>query len=593
MSDFLYSSSSRAPGALRKLLETYLDPVSAGYAEYHGEWGSLAIARGAHDPRVVEEDDRFLSVLIGEPVIRIAPDSTGIGGSKRRRALHELLRADRNVSWDRHLDGPFAVLVVDKRQRTGRVISDLMAFIPVFSALSEPREGVRLVLGTHVDVVAGAARKHHDFDPVSAADLVINGSITFPRTLYPGVEQIAPGGVRGFDARRGWVAGGYTYWQPLERDEFGSVREAAAALREGFAEDIRVVCEGNACVGLLLSAGEDSRVVLGAIPSGVETRAFIFADWENREVGVARKVARAYGAGLTFGRRHPEHYLQWFEPVAAAIGSQHRFMDLHGYMFHDTLGIRELPVVLGGYSSDALLKAQYATAKAAGTRPPKRLSGENNALPVPGVAAIREELLQEIANRREQRHRQVMEVRPGSAGEWFHLWPFSMRRPSANLHGNRRLFHIHEPFMSNAVVKLAASVPQTWKRNRRLFHHAMRPFLTKSWYIPHARARFPFFGFYSNLALGAGVKLARNIHDGLTGTLGVHQGGWPETRELVRSGLMARKSRQYSIWDSPVRCIFEPGSPDEIERAVREEWSPNQQFLLLELAFLSRRARNV
>lgn len=578
MSDFLFSTRAREPGALRRQLEGYLAPVVREFAEYHGEWGTLAVARSSHDPEIVWEDDRFLSVLIGEPVARIAPESTGLVGSgPRRRALHGLLRSEHKVDWDKHLDGPFAALVVDKQTGVGMIVTDLMASIPLFSASSESPERTVLALGTHVDAVALAAGKQDEIDPVSAVDLVANLSIVFPHTLYSGVEQVAPGSALRFDPHRGWGSS-HSYWQPVERSEYDSVHEAAIALRGAVEEDVRTVCKDVSRVGLLLSAGEDSRAVLGAIPPEVEVRTFIYADWENREVRIARRIARAYGAEFVFGCRDPGHYLRGFELVAAMVGSQHLFYDVHGYGFHEALGIQDLPVVLGGFSADSLLKLDYI---------PK--AGKGAPIKAPDLPGIRDELLHGVAERRTAHRRKVAEIRPESADEWYRLWPFSMRKHTANLHGNRRLFHTHEPFHSNAVVKLAASVPQRWKRNRRLFHLAMRPFLAESWYIPHGKHRFPYFGDSSNLLIGAGIAIVRGVRAGLTGTVRANQGPWPKVKKVVRSELMAQKIRRHPIEDSLLRSLFAPASDEEVKRAIRG-WAPLRQLLALQLAFLSSRA---
>jgi asparagine synthetase B (glutamine-hydrolysing) len=591
MSDFLFSSRAQAPGTLQRVLEMYLAPVTERFTEYHGEWGSLAVARCAHDPPVVEEDDSFLSVLIGEPVIRTVAEGTGVRGSARRRALHELLEADPEPAWDEHLDGPFAVLGIDKREGSGTLISDLMAFIPLFNATARSPDGGGLVLGTHVDAVARAAGRHGDFDPVSAADLLSNMSIAFPHTLYPGVEQFAPGSARRFDARRGWSAERRAYWQPVERSGYGSVYEAAEALREAFAEDVQIACEGLERVGLLLSAGEDSRVVLGAVPSGKEVRAFIFSDSENREVRVAQRVARAYSAEFVFGPRDPEHYLRGFGDVTAMVGSSQLFTDVHGYEFHAALGIQDMPVVLGGFSADSLLKLDYAGKALKKKRAQNRPAGEDAPLKIPAVPGVREELLREVVERRKAHRRWMAELRPESAAEWYRLWPFSMRKHAANLHGNRRLFRTHEPFQSNAVVKLAASVPQAWKLDRRLFHLAMRAFMARSWYIPHGKARFPYFGSRSNLLLGAGLGVARGIRAAATGELFANQGPWPKWKKIMRTDTVARKYQRYPVWDSPFRSIFTSTSDEEIERAIRTEWAPLRQLLTLQLAFLAGKAQ--
>lgn len=580
MSDFLFSTRPRTPGALAAVLGRYLAPVTAESREYHGPWGSLAVVRGPHDPPVVEEDERSLSVLVGEPIVRAGEEPAGLARTGARRcALHRLLGAAGETAWDEHLDGHFAALRVEKATGAGRVVTDLASFVPAFWATA--RGGAAgLVVGTHVDCVARAAGRNRDLDLVSAADLVANLSSTFPHTLFRGVEQLAPASERGFSPE-GWAGAARAFWRPVEREAYRSRKEAAAALREGFAEDIRIACEPFERVGILLSGGEDARAVLGAVPRDTRVRAFTYADWENREVRVARSVARACRAEFVFGARDPDHYLAGLPVVASLVGSGQNFLDAHGWGFHERLGIRELPLVLGGLSSDSFLKATHSP------REVRETGGRPFALPA--SPSLRPDLLREVAERRTAFRRWLAEMRPQSAGEWERLWPFPMRRHAANLHGNRRMFASHEPFHSNAVVKLAAVVPTEWKRHRALFHQAMRPFLARSWYVPHARSRLPLFGRWVNAPVGVGLRVVRLVRDLAVGEILAKQGPWPKWERLYRSEAAERFRRENPLLGSPVSGIFTPASEEEVQRSV-QSWMPLRRFMLLQVLHLSARA---
>ncbi|HEX7240573.1 MAG TPA: asparagine synthase-related protein, partial [Longimicrobiaceae bacterium] len=440
---------------------------------------------------------------------------------------------------------------------------------------------------THLDAVARAAGRGGDVDPVSAADLLVNLTVAFPHTVFAGVEQAWPGTDRAFGSAE-WAGPARTYWEPVERVVHASPADAAAALREGFAEGVRAACEGAAEVGLLLSGGEDSRAVAGAVPAGVAVRAFVFGDRENREVRVARAVARAHGAALSFGRRHPAHYLRGFDDVAALVGSQHLFMDVHGYGFHDALGLRDLPVVLGGLSSDSLLKAD----KEGESRSGSAATAEEIRAELPSTALLREELVQAVAERRAALRRRLAEIRPGSAPEWERIYPFSMRKHGANVHGNRRLFAAHEAYHATAVLRVAASVPAGWKRDRALFHRAMKPFFARTWSIPHARYRFPYFGRAANLLLLPPLAAARGVRALATGEVRARQGPWPKWSRVAGSAEAAARGERSPVLASPLASAFVPGaSEEEIGRAVRSEWHPLRRLMLLQLSYLLAKAQ--
>lgn len=589
MSDFIFSSARRPDGELRELLGGFLGRVSSTIVEEHGTWGSLAVAACAHDVTPLVRDGGVVTVLLGWPVLHGAAGlaSAPVLDDVRRAEVHRLLAGAGPLGSAGQLDGPFAALRVDTDGGTVAALTDRMGFIPLYSAKASNASGGFFV-GSHVDAVAIASGRNCDVDPVSAADFVVHSTITYPRTLYHGVEQLPPA------AERSWGSGerqgtDRVYWLPLEQPATRYLGRAARTLRRVFAEAVAQGCEGQDRVGLLLSGGEDSRSVLGAIPRGIRVDAFIYGDWENREYRIARRVAAVYGAHLHFGRREPDHYLG-YEAVAPILGTQHRYTDVHGYGLHHSLALGDLPIVLGGYLSDSLLKANYAhRPKRRMVRQATPLPGERRGPVIARAEGLREELLREVEVRRAAHCAWIREMRPGSANEWLVLWPFSMRATGANIHGSRRLFRSFEPFVSNGVLEIAAAVPQLWKRERLLFHRAMRPFLARSWYIPHGRSKYPFFGPVANVPLGAGVKCARWVRDRAVGEHRKVQGPWPQLADLVATPAMASCRLSAPLERTPVVDLFERGLAADGLREVQRRWTPEQQLGFLQLVHLVHR----
>ncbi|HEX6587776.1 MAG TPA: asparagine synthase-related protein [Longimicrobiales bacterium] len=554
MSDFLFASTPQPAGRLRAILERRLAALPVDVGERSGAWGSVAWAQLPHESPMLREDGAAVRLLAGDPL----PAREGA---------------------EPRYDGPFAELTL--AGAGGRATTDLMAFIPVFVADDTP---AGLVIGTHVDAVAEAAARLDDFDPVSGADFLAYGSLVYPHTLYDGVWQMAPAAEWRFERGR-WTER-RAYWTPHEENPYRTLREAAAALREALADDVARALAGVERAGMLLSAGEDSRVVLGAVPRGVPIDAFTFADWEGREVRIARRIARAYGADFTLGLRRFGHSLEQFEDVASFVGSQHQFIDVHAWGVHDALHLDRLPVVLGGFSSDVLLKAYYAPAKLRRSQPQKKHPRETDPVRRGKAGGVRSELIDAARERRERRRNELRETRPLSATEWMWIWPFSGRKPAAAYVGHRRLFRVHEPFMSDAIVRLAAAVPVEWKLDRRLFHAAMRPYLRPSWYVPHARNMFPYFGMFTSFALGAGLGLGRLVHDAARLRTRRHQGPWPDWWTVVRSEIFVERAERYPIETARARVLFDAESPAAID-ATRRRWGPKRQMMYLQLAYLT------
>src|SRR5690606_2956777 len=85
---------------------------------------------------------------------------------------------DKKIQWDEDLSGPFTILLISKQDKMITAVTDLMAFIPVYSC----RKAGEVYLGTHIDAQANVAGEQSMFDQVSLADFVLNDAITYPFT---------------------------------------------------------------------------------------------------------------------------------------------------------------------------------------------------------------------------------------------------------------------------------------------------------------------------------------------------------------------------------------------------------------------------
>lgn len=511
MTDFLFARSRRPDGELSAVLERFIGSASCTVTERHGAWGSVAVAQRPHEPDSVVCDDAGITVLAGSPVARFAgmPPRLVHEGT-RRRLLHERCTNDMAVAHE--LDGAFAALCIDVASGAHRLITDRFAFIPLFRSHE--------AIGTHVDAVARATGAQHDLDPVSILDLAANLSCTPPWTLYRGIEQVAAA-----------VDGERTYWSPAERDRFDSLRQAADALREGMVEGVRAAIGDAREAGVLLSAGEDSRAVLGAMPEHVAKHAFTWADWESREVRIARAVARAYGATHHVGMRRPDHYAAGFDSIAPMLGSHHSFIDVHGFGLSTQLGLDHLPLVIGGLSADSLLKRNYAEDEATPWRSTR----------LPGVP---EALHAAVDERRAAFREALRQLRPRTSKEWMWVWPMALRKHGGNVDGNRRMFRSWEAFHATAVLEVAAATPAAWKERRRLFHAAVKPLLARSWWLPHGEYRIPYFSSTVSAALLPALAVGRGIHALRHGELRVRHRPWPKWRTVAGSPLMLQRERE-------------------------------------------------
>ncbi|MFP4623976.1 MAG: asparagine synthase-related protein, partial [Gemmatimonadota bacterium] len=375
----------------------------------------------------------------------------------------------------------------------------------------------------------------------------------------------------------GWT-GGEAYWRPREPDPPAgadvTLHALAARLRDALRESVVSATAESDRAAALLSGGEDSRVVLAAVPEGVDVRGVVFAEWESREVRIARRVARAHGATAARATRSPDHYATGFPAASRLTGSGHLFVDVHGLGLATDPPLGAEPVVLGGLSADSILKGGYAP-EPAGRFRSKRPAG------------IRAELLDAVDERRNRALDRMREWRPQSAEEWVWLWPFSMRKHSGNVEGNRRVFRSWEAFHAAGVLDVAAAAPLAWKRDRRLFRTAMRPLLRRTAWIPHTEYRFPYLGPWGNALALPGLAAARGARALATGECRVRHRPWPKWRALAASDAMRAHEAALPVAGTPLAAIFDRDDPAAVA-AARAEWYALRRLLLTQLAYVLR-----
>lgn len=538
MSDFLFSSRRSSDGHLAGSLKRIGPGKGSKATEYHGPWGSLAITPSRYPGFAPVEAERHLCVVIGGPVLRFRDNAflTGAVPEAGTRAILERWTEGRMV-WEEDLSGPFVALFADRHSGEVTWVTDLLMSLPVY----EHRAGEVFTVGTHVDAVARAAGEGGRFDDASLADFVLHFAVTYPHTAYEGTRQCRPATIHQLagnaEAGRERARSFREYWRPEELRGFRRLDDAADALLGAVSGEIQRIAAGMGRAAHFLSGGEDSRVIAGLLPAHLERDALVFLDEMNREGVLARRVARALGSRFVPCFREPLHYLDILPEAAALIGSGHQYLHAHALGIHQAHGLGGYPAVFGGYAADSLFKGTYSRKSFLALRhgfvPEIPLEGETRSRPVQSEL-FPESILEQITDRRRAHLARVQELRPESAHEWFGLWPLTMRVAVPNIWANRRLFRSYEPFLAADAVKVGASVPISWKLNRRLFRAAFRTALARTRWIPHADGRFPYFPWWVNTPVQFGVQLTRKVAKRLGGE-GPHQGPWNDWESDYRS----------------------------------------------------------
>ncbi len=590
MSDFIYSNTPGKSGEFIRSIQSIYHRDAPEVFEFHGTWGSLGVSRNMYEGFQVLESDLHIFVVVGGPVLNFT-NNRFLTGDDPVAGTREIFKRYVNgkIQLDEDLSGPFVILSVNKEQGTVTCITDLMMFIPVYHYVNHDK----LVLGTHVDMVAKAAGQQASIDHVSLADFVINNVITFPYTAYETIRQLEPAAIHQYKYKEKEIQATkpVAYWMPEEKQAFNNLQQAAAALREGTNAYVKRVTDGMDRVAQFISAGEDSRAVAGMLPEGLQREAYIFLKKMNREGKIGGKAASVYNMSFSPHIFSKTRYIDILSEASDLVGSGHQYIHSHSLGPHIIWELDRFSAVFGGFLSDTLLKGHHVKLiKGSGfftffpQIPSKGFSSVNRDDKI-AKFLVPSSIHHAITERQNNHLKKINKIRPLSYEEWFNIWPLSMHKDMPNLHSNRRLFRSYEPFMCKEAVKISASVPAGWKLNRRLFQKAMHPYLKKSRWLIHSKGFMPFFPWWVNILPQFGIWIYRKIIT-LTGITQGNQEDLVDWEDLMKTPEW-EKTIEHHVNNRIVSGHFLNIPPKEAIRG--KELKPAQKVNLLQVMYLLRK----
>jgi asparagine synthase (glutamine-hydrolysing) len=224
------------------------------------------------------------------------------------------------------LDGMFGLAIWDVAHRRLILARDPMGIKLVYYRV----DGGSVLFASEMKAILAALPGPPDVD-VASLNLFLRYRYTpSPRTLHAGIRKLAPGTMALFDEGRWSVARWYAPDTRMDRAP-GSDAEAAAELLERYRRALRRHLLADVPVGLLLSGGVDSGLLLGLMSErGASWPTFTVgygkSAYEDDELAEGRETARIFGASHVavevtpdaFERALPEIVSHLEEPIAAS-----------------------------------------------------------------------------------------------------------------------------------------------------------------------------------------------------------------------------------------------------------------------------------
>jgi asparagine synthase (glutamine-hydrolysing) len=256
----------------------------------------LAIIDRAHgDQPMFSEDGRYAVVFNGEIYNHhdLRRELEGHGYRLRTRCDTEVLLYLYDWLGDAMVDrlrGMFAFAVLDRRERKALFARDRFGKKPLYFS----EAGGSLRFASTLDALRPLLPATPDLDVNAIAQYLVLQYVPSPLTPYRGVHKLSPGHLVSWNQGRVDVR---QYWQPPPRavgDRPLERREATARVRELIGEAVRIRLESEVPLGVFLSGGLDSSIVVAEMAAaGVrpQTYSMGFRDQVFDETRYARLVA--------------------------------------------------------------------------------------------------------------------------------------------------------------------------------------------------------------------------------------------------------------------------------------------------------------
>lgn len=537
MMDYLLARGEIENEKITELLKKYSNnlEVSVQFIKL-GTW-SLFYSSGFYSGFEPYQNDDYFVLVLGAPLIR--------GDEKNLRSFKEseLTRLTLSTIFSRRgkgLDcfiGGFQILVFDKKTDSILIFNDKVGFVPIYCHQSKDSTSGsdKLILSSHVDILAQSLEKSPSVDTVSVADFLAFQTVTFPFTFYDGIFQLDPSrpkiiNATGVGFSEEWVAND----QSPER--FDTIRQSSESLYNAVKEaEDQVLAYSGGKLGLLFSGGEDSRALLCSADDPKIFKAYTVCDSHNFEAKIANTVCDKVGCSWSLIQRPPSHYLDNIHK-SVRISESHNFF-YHAHFNGFSVFNNKNSIFMGGLSADAFCKGSHV----------KKFSrfgivrgfdkdfwqyrGTKNLLDLGPFKT-------HVVARRKNRNSEVKAEFSESWQEFHSLYPATMNTNGTNYFVNRRLFRSFEPFADASIFDWSMRTPIEWKLNRRVFHLAFKRSFSKSWSIPNSKKTFPYFGYWLNGPLSWLISIFDEKIKGLKRRLRFkikNEGPWPVWKNVVNS----------------------------------------------------------
>jgi len=221
----------------------------------------------------------------------------------------------------KELNGSFCFTIYNLATHELLLVNDRFSSYSLFYYLTN--KGT-LLFGTQLSSIIQSFEVPRELDISSIFEFFTLQRVLGKKTFYKDINILSPATVLRY--REGNIIFN-SYWERRYKEEKHPDKYYVDKLAEAIKKSVERRTRGNHRFGILLSGGLDSRTVLAG--SDKKMVCFTVGDFGNREVNLAKRIAKAKGCKRIFLKRELDHYANLVDKAVEISDGMQSFMHAH------------------------------------------------------------------------------------------------------------------------------------------------------------------------------------------------------------------------------------------------------------------------
>ncbi|MDS0223824.1 hypothetical protein NDI54_21070 [Haloarcula sp. S1AR25-5A] len=255
------------------------------------------------------------------------------------------------------LNSEFVIAVYNQKNKELYLVTDRLGSWPIYTY---EKEG-DILFSTNLQDLARQKQVNTKIIPEYLQFYTSYGYVPGIRTPLKNIDQLPPGSISTLNSES---KDSQSYWEPEYTPEDRDPEKTSKILHNLITQILKDRLNSDQDVGMLLSGGSDSRLLLQAMPFSVDC--YHMNDWKNQEYKTAKKVSELTNNDFIFLKRKSSYHEDLLERYAALHEFISEFHQAHAGGFDQILR-EETDVLVTGLYADTFLKGHFLPTRSINT----------------------------------------------------------------------------------------------------------------------------------------------------------------------------------------------------------------------------------